>query len=684
MSATAGRDTGRDTGYVPYVDGLRAVAILSVVGFHIGLPGFSGGFVGVDVFFVISGFLIIGHIVSGIERGRFSLADFYARRVLRLLPLLLTVILAICAIAPFILVTPDQYSDFGGSASAAALMKSNYFFLANQGYFDHAADTKPLLHTWSLGVEAQFYLIAPIVLGGAALLGARRRGLVFTLVWLLVTALSLAGCVAYSHVGKNHAFFMVADRAWEFAAGAAATPLALRLAKLPRVAIDGLGLAGLAIVVACVFLYDGSLVYPSAWPVAPVLGATLILASGEAAEGAAVKRLLALKPLVGIGLVSYGWYLWHWPLITYTRIVHFGSHDLASDGLIGGVLGLVLAVGTYFVIERPVARHKSMLLARGKAVTVAAGLAACGIAAVPGYLFEHSIAHSLQKQLGAEAWPTKINLHHIDDACIMPDNGRLLPTCDVASSPKLGLLLGDSHARDTYPVMSAKAAATGAKLVTLVRTGCPPLLKTYVLSQGQRQHCTDDLQKAVDNLASAHAPLSFAVLSSNWIAYLGAERIGDQERVLADDTGRAVASDQIGAFQHGLERTIHALRDMGVRRILIVAPEPDFRTDAPECLLRSKRYGMSPDFCTRPLADLSALHGRIVAAMAAAAGGAADVRIIDPFAALCDVDRCWQHRDGVPLYLDDNHLSPRGLDLVYRLYAPDLAWVFGEASASLQ
>ncbi|MBX3576042.1 MAG: acyltransferase [Rhizobiaceae bacterium] len=208
---------------IAHIDGLRAVAVIAVVGFHAGLPGFGGGFVGVDVFFVISGYLIINHIVDELRAGRFSPMRFYARRALRLLPPLLLVIAASTVLAAAILVSPGEWEWFTLSAVAAALFASNVYFLLKQGYFDLDIYEKPLLHTWSLAVEEQFYLVVPVLIVGCFFVASRwRRDPIRVLVVVAVVVLvaSLAGSIAYTvPTGRNQAFYLMHWRAWEFAAG---------------------------------------------------------------------------------------------------------------------------------------------------------------------------------------------------------------------------------------------------------------------------------------------------------------------------------------------------------------------------------------------------------------------------------------------------------------------------------
>jgi peptidoglycan/LPS O-acetylase OafA/YrhL len=267
--------------YSPHVDGLRAAAIVAVVGCHTGLPGFSGGYVGVDVFFVISGFLIITQIVAGLGDGSFRFGDFWSRRALRILPPLLVVLVATVAICSVVDVTLDQFVVLGQEALASALMAVNFFLLKRQGYFDDFLSTRPFLHLWSLAVEEQFYLLAPLVLAAGAWLYQRQRALC----WGLAAAgfcLSLAAYITFSRVQAPVAFFMMPTRAWEFIAGGCVALLVPPVRHWRIFSSGILGVVGAVLIVSCTVLLQADASYPSFLAVAPVIGSTLLIVEGLA------------------------------------------------------------------------------------------------------------------------------------------------------------------------------------------------------------------------------------------------------------------------------------------------------------------------------------------------------------------------------------------------------------------
>lgn len=304
------------------IDGLRGIAVLSVMLFHAGVPGFGGGFVGVDVFFVISGFLITQLILADCEAGRFSFRRFYERRVRRLLPALLLVMGASFVAGLFVL-SPGEMRDFSVSAIAAVTFVSNVYFWRTSGYFEQAAELKPLLHTWSLAIEAQFYIAFPILL-----LALRRYGhrvlLTGLIVALVVSLLVAQGLVTRKPVA---AFFSLPTRAWELALGAVLAVLlenkASRWAAPAKP--DALAFLGLGLIAISVVAFNARTAVPGFPALIPTMGAGLVILAGR--DSRIVSRLLTWKPLLILGLASYSAYLWHHPLLAFGRIASGGSLD---------------------------------------------------------------------------------------------------------------------------------------------------------------------------------------------------------------------------------------------------------------------------------------------------------------------------------------------------------------------
>lgn len=333
--------------YRAEVDGLRALAVVPVIMFHAGFSIFSGGFVGVDVFFVISGYLITLIILDDIDGGGFSFFDFYERRARRILPALFVVIV-FCAVLSFFIMMPSQLKDFSGSIVATVLFFSNVFFWKDSGYFDAAAEEKPLLHTWSLAVEEQFYMFFPLFL-----ILCLRRGSRFALGAIFFMAVL---SIFLSEWGWRHEklanFYLMPSRIWELLIGSVS---AFVMRRGPDKS-DTLSFIGLLGIIVSIFFYDNETPFPSFYALVPVLGAALVLIFSGG--GTVVSRILSAKPMVAVGLISYSAYLWHQPLFAFSRLWFLTDPPQYAMGLLA-VISLVLATLSWSVVERPFRNRKN-------------------------------------------------------------------------------------------------------------------------------------------------------------------------------------------------------------------------------------------------------------------------------------------------------------------------------------
>jgi peptidoglycan/LPS O-acetylase OafA/YrhL len=354
--------------YRPDIDGLRALAVLPVVAFHIGVSRVPGGYVGVDVFFVISGYLISAIMLRELSEGRFSIVSFYERRVRRIAPALIAMLTVTTAFACWYLL-PEELADYGRSLVAAVLSLSNFLFWHEVGYFDLSAAGKPLLHTWSLAVEEQFYLVMPLLL---VLTFRHGRRLLTPLIWamaLVSLSLSAAGVFFFPEA----AFYLPWTRAWELLLGTllALHPLPHFNTPLRREAGT---LCGIVLILAAVLTYTASTPFPGIAALIPCLGAALVIAAGKTGSSL-TGRLLSLAPVVFIGRISYSLYLWHWPVILFQRIASafVDGTDSRSAKVAMGVISLLLAIVSWWCIERPFRSRRPMLARRA----VFAGAFAC-------------------------------------------------------------------------------------------------------------------------------------------------------------------------------------------------------------------------------------------------------------------------------------------------------------------
>ena len=339
--------------YRPEVDGLRALAVVPVILFHAGFTWFSGGYVGVDVFFVISGYLITTIILAEKSSGSFTIAGFYERRARRILPALFLVMLA-CLIPCWLWMMPKQLKEFSQSLVAVALFASNVIFWLTSGYFSSAAEERPLLHTWSLGVEEQYYVLFPLLVILLWPLGRRRMA--WCLVALAVASLGLAEFVARRDAMAN--FYLAPSRAWELLIGsllafaAFAQPIHQRVSGT---AAQLLSMLGVLLIVVAVFAFDKATPVPGVHALLPTLGTALVL--GFAAQGTYAARMLSAKWVVGIGLISYSAYLWHQPLFAFARIRLLDKPGPAVLGALS-MASMALAYFTWRYVEAPFRNRK--------------------------------------------------------------------------------------------------------------------------------------------------------------------------------------------------------------------------------------------------------------------------------------------------------------------------------------
>lgn len=455
--------------YRPDIDGLRAVAVLSVVLFHAFPALLRGGFIGVDVFFVISGFLITGILRRELEAGGFSFAGFYARRVRRIFPALVLV-LASCLAFGWLVLFPDEYRQLGKHVVGGAGFAANFFYWAQVGYFDTAADTKPLLHLWSLGIEEQFYILWPVIL----LLGWRLRANLLALAAVLALVsfvVNLAGIDRY----PGATFYFPVSRAWELLLGAGLACLHGRPgASIPAFAARPAWLApnllawlGAALLAAGLVLITREDSFPGWRALLPALGALLIIGAGPRAWFNRV--LLSNRPMVWIGLVSYPLYLWHWPLLSFARIIESGEPAPAIRA--GAVLlALLLAWLTYRLVERPL-RARAGHGSGGRGGTLCALMAAC--AAFGGYVylnqglptrkpFQESLANQkalvlVEDKANAAACKKRYGFDSTYEYCLQ---------ADAARDPTV-VLLGDSHAYHVVAGLTKYYSGAGENLLML-------------------------------------------------------------------------------------------------------------------------------------------------------------------------------------------------------------------------
>jgi peptidoglycan/LPS O-acetylase OafA/YrhL len=643
--------------YRPDIDGLRALAVLAVLLFHYRVPGFRGGFVGVDVFFVISGFLITGLIHGEMREGRFSLRQFYERRIRRIFPALF-VMLLVATLAAAILFFPFSLVRFGKSLLATAVFASNFEFWREAGYFDVAADQKPLLHLWSIAVEEQFYLLFPALL---LLIGGRsKRRVALALAALLLASLGFS--IWSAHHASAAGYYLLPSRMWELMLGGLLAIGSLG-DSLPRPLRELAAAAGLAMIGVATFAFSSHAPFPGYAALLPCLGAALILAAGE---GAAINRALSLRPVVFVGLISYSLYLWHWPVYVFGRALLFRAPTPAEAALLIG-LSVALAALSWRLVEQPFRsrqwRWPSLALFRGAGAAMATA-AACAVAFLVTAGLPQRYPANIRAIL-AEATDHEPRMHECFGLTAQDVRAGHLCRIGAAASEASFLLWGDSHADALLPAVQSLARQRGRSGLFAGTDSCPPLLG---VKRADTAKC-EGFNNAVAELATSPA-IKEVILEARWAKNAEGSSFGEESggRVhIYDDVsqGRTEAETR-AVFYRGLERTVAALSHAG-KKVVLVASVPEVGFPVPPVLARARMA--DPNATLTTSAALYRARQKFVLWAFAQMKQRYGVEIVYPERAFCGDGTCKVALNGRPLYRDAHHLSVYGASQLTPLLA---------------
>lgn len=627
--------------YRPEIDGLRAIAVIPVILFHAGVTGFSGGFIGVDIFFVISGYLITSIILADIQFNTFSISRFYERRARRILPAL-TLVMAACIPFAWVWMTPQELTDFGQSLVATALFGSNILFWRESGYFSPVVELMPLLHTWSLGVEEQFYIFFPVVL--LLLKPLSRKALEVLLLGVVISSIALAEWSSFNQPSAN--FYLLPTRLWELLAGSL---VAIRYFRRP-IANEALSLIGLLMLIAAIVLFNSSTPNPSLWTLLPVGGTVLLLGFGTKETFAG--RLLSVKPLIAIGLISYSAYLWHQPLLAFYRIRFINNPD--GPALIAIIFAtFTLAALTWRFVEQPFRTGWSFMLSRYRVLT--ASLLAICFCVVSG------IALTQDK-----GWPERIAPVGSSFASGDPNgeifdiNYALAENCDrtwpidiescSTSEPIKVALWGDSYAGHLVPGLLSSKTQRGFVQFTLSQ--CGPL--HGLAAQGTLlswQDCMNHNEQVIPWILS-NPNIELIILSSPFDQLLWPIYMTNGVKIKE-------ANQRLEAVVSSFRRLVEIARAAG-KRVVVVSPPPRTGADLGMCILRSRLMGRDEHLC-----DFQRLTHDAYSASSKKLLSAIDeiVPVIWLDDLLCSDAQCPTTIDGHPLYRDDGHFSVIGSEL---------------------
>lgn len=617
--------------YYAHVDGLRTLAVVPVVLYHVGLTAIPGGFVGVDVFFVISGYLITGVLMGDLRADRFSIARFYQRRIQRLLPALFVVLLAVWLVSA-LLYFPVELAPVGWQLLATATFTANFYFRSQTGYFTEAADTQPLLHTWSLAVEEQFYIFFPILL--YFLYRYARKHIASALIGLSV--LSFVGCVFLTYVAESTAFYMLPTRAWELGIGAILSVLGAR--QIPGRWAGGVRFAGVALIVIPMLTYTTESPAFPGWAAAlPSVGAALLI--GWGGDGI-VGKVLALRPVVYIGRVSYSMYLWHWPLIVFYK--HATDPTLSAWEMAGlSVASFVLASLSTELVERPFRTKKARAIRPRPVILV--GTATLVVLGTLGAIQIRTPISLINAPESVFATAQAIKYRDTDDftrqfrpgSCFLREDGEVYNAekCATLATDRPNILLiGDSHAAQNWLTFSEMFP--DANVMQATASACRPLLDGPADSK-----CKELRDWALKELIP-EGNIDAAILDGRWES-------GDME---------------------SLEETIAYLKNY-VPRIAVLGPTVEYEGDLPMLLARSEARGDKFDFDTLRIPgrdDVDAAMKEVVEA--------AGAEYISLLSTECSEDgTCTLYApDGMPLQFDYGHLTLSGSRFVLQTHEDQL------------
>ena len=646
------------------IDGLRAVAVVPVVLFHANVPGVTGGFVGVDIFFVISGFLITNILVCGFQTGSYSILEFYDRRARRLLPALLFMLMG-ATVGALLVLLPSELSRFAVSAAATALFSANILYWRDSNYFSAEAETNPLLHTWSLAVEEQFYIGFPIALYVVYKLGARKY-------LLPLIALAAALSLALAHwLTKDHAaaaFYLLPTRAWELLLGGI-------LALLPdsrsvgRPIREGLGWGGLIMIGCAVFLYDPDVRFPGLAALLPCIGAAAIIYSGGRGPSSA-QSMLSNPQLVGVGLISYSLYLWHWPIFVLSELYLQRELHLAET-LVAVGASVAMAYVSWRYVERPFRRHGTITSVATERRTIVVAGGAIAVVVGGAAILHGGLAWRLpHTALELDRWSPPPA--YLEDRCggRTPDREDVLACISAPlASGKAGKIIvwGDSHAGPYADAAGAPAASANLEVRAASRAGCAPIIGAApATGDGVVDWDCLEANDAILRVIASDPDVRTVIVAGRWARFYFPLDDPEAMRLVhasGELKGRAIEDSGLpAAITSSMNAVSAALRERDVD-VFVVGQSPEFDLALPACLARARWHSQPDGVCTFKAATLpSGAHEYVVRHAAEAAGA----RYVSPYTALCIFDRCVREVGSQPVAWDTDHLSAGGAEHVLK------------------
>jgi len=656
--------------YRAEIDGLRALAVLPVILFHAGFEWFSGGFVGVDVFFVISGYLITTIIINDMAEGQFSIINFYERRARRILPALFFVMLA-CIPFAWLWLTPSDLKDFGQSLVAVSTFSSNILFWSESGYFDTAAEIKPLLHTWSLAVEEQYYILFPIFLMLTWRLGLKRILSLLTVAFVISLGVAHWGAFAM----PKATFYLLPTRGWELLIGVFAAFYLkhndyLKSDRLNQV----LSLLGFGLVVGAIIAFDHSTPFPSLYALIPTVGTVLLILT--AVPKTWIYKLLSYSPIVGIGLISYSAYLWHQPILAFARQRLLGE---ISDVLLllFCLSSLVIGYVSWMYVEKPF-RNKKKITRRSIFFFSLAGMTLFSLSG----LITHNNNGFIDRYPSFLVDIMEVTKSHIDERddrkCFRVDKQSSVPNCIKGSATGVPnfAVIGDSHASTLVSELNKIFVNNNSSFVQYTKSACPPIFE-FIDRAGDK--CDVFIDNVVSDLASRN--IETVILLARWSYYIhdddysnangGVEFRGRREAYSAGDIPlTSNFSSRRSAILEGYEEFVHSLIRNGIR-VIVLGPVPAHAWDVPSTIIKFSQY--SDHIVSLPPLSYAVYEERNkeVLDMFNLLSKKGVIAFVDSGSIFCNGNSnsfgdkvCHSIENGEVLYYDDDHLSNSGASIL--------------------
>lgn len=626
------------------INGLRAWAVVAVLLFHFQIPGFTAGFMGVDLFFVISGYLMTAIVIKGLEGQKFSLLQFYLARVRRIVPALMVLLAVLLVLGWFWLPTPD-YKTLGAQSAYSLSFLSNIHFWRATGYFDSAAHEKWLLHTWTLGVEFQFYILYPVFLLVLWKIKASVRMLFVGIALAFVASLLLS--LVFSGWKPAASFYLLPTRGWEFLAGGLSL---LILREFPDVRRFGRFFlwAGLGFWLVALVVLDSSFAWPSGWALLPVLSASLVILAQQESS------ILTVNPVMQwLGNRSYSLYLWHWPIVV---ALYFAGVQQESGWILGGIaLSLILADLSYRLVETPT-RIQLTRLALPKQIAgfALAGLV-IGVSAVAVRLFEFDGRLPKAYQLAAAE---KTNWEPRSRNECKPKEDNTSPACIYGNGDPGVIMIGDSHAMSTITALARAAEKYEKSAIYLGRSGGRPVYGLQIKDDPTLFLFHEWLLKnKLPEYKASNIPIVHVTRLTGQL--MGPNESHNAKPSAYFDSLPKTFNDPV-FNQQFKEAFIQTACDIAARNpFYITRPIPEIGIHVPDTLSRNILLRRDSSDIKITLDEYHERHA-FTWAMQDEAAAKCGVKILDPLPYLCDEQYCYGSRDGRPLYYDDDHLSEYG------------------------